>query len=226
MTDKFMKSAARSFFIGVFLCASLFVFYGQIHAQDANLTETVETTTAGDEDNPYLQQNSAATATRKPVPSSSIEPAPQGQVLQAVDPQSPQLGTFEPGEPSWRVDAEVTQVGRNAERARQLIYWVVNHPPIYNVPQIAQAWAFTRNVAYVLVVFVIVGLALQLVISSRSIGQTFSGISLGMERVNLLSIIMRVVLILAFITFSYITVRLMVEGSEVMSRFFIEQLGV
>lgn len=222
-----MKATARSFFIGVFLFVCLLVFSAHTHAQEATPDGTITTTTAGDEDNPYLQEKTVATPIRKPTTHVSPRPTEaKGKVLNAaITPQTPQLGTFTPGEPNWRIDAEVTQVGRNAERARQLIYWVVKHPPIYSVPQIAQAWAFTRNVAYVLVVFVIVGLALQLVISSRSIGQTFSGISLGMERVNLLSIVMRVILILAFITFSYISVRLLVEGSEVMSRFFIEQLG-
>lgn len=222
-----MKSAARSFFVGVFLCVYLFVFHIQIHAQDTTPSTTVvQATTAGDEDNPYLQKNPSVSPTRKPV--SSISPAPtksKGQVLAGNDTNTPELGTFTPGEPNWQVDSEVTQVGRNAERARELIYWVVTHPAIYKVGQIAQAWAFTRNVALILVVFVIIGLALQLVISSRSIGQTFSGISLGMERINLLSIIIRVTLILIFIFFSYIFVRGIIEVSDVTSQFFIEKLG-
>lgn len=130
-----------------------------------------------------------------------------------------------PGEPNWQIDAEVTQVGRNAERARQFIFWVVKHPPIFNVPQIAQAWAFSRNVAYVLIIFVLIGLALQLVISARGIGPTFSGISLGTERINITTIIIRVVLIFAFVTFSYITVLLLIQMTENVSRFFIERLG-
>src|SRR3990167_7252754 len=91
-----------------------------------------------------------------------------------------QLNSFIPGEPNWDFDPEVTQVGRNAERARQFIYWTVTHPPIFNAPVLGQTWAFTRNVAYVLTVFVIIGLALQLVLSSRTVGPIFSGISIGM----------------------------------------------
>jgi hypothetical protein len=218
-----MKLPARYLFIGFFFCVLFALSTHVLHAQDVP-TDSIQTTQAGDEDNPYLQNTTAIPLLQ---PTKSV-----GKVLEAattptptIDPASPQLSSFEPGEPNWKIDAEVTQVGRNAERARQLIYWVVTHPPIYNVPQIAQAWRFSTYVAYALVVFVIIGLALQLVISSRSIGPTFSGISLGMERVNLFTVIIRVVLILAFITFSYIIVRLLVEGSEVMSRFFIERLG-
>lgn len=133
--------------------------------------------------------------------------------------------TLAPGEPDWRVDAEVTQVGKNAERARELIYWVVKHPLIVKVPVIAKIWAMVRNVAYALSLLVIIGLALHLIIAVRNIGPTFSGISLGLERMTLFRILVRIAAILLFITFSYILMRLVIEGAEVLGRFFIEYLG-
>ena len=76
-------------------------------------------------------------------------------------------------------------------------------------------WAFVRNVSYVLSVLVIIGLALHLIMATRTI--CVLSISLGLE-VNLMNIII-VIVILLFITFSYILVRGVVEGSEVVSRF-------
>ncbi|MBI4130835.1 hypothetical protein HY468_05955 [Candidatus Roizmanbacteria bacterium] len=147
--------------------------------------------------------------------------------VQAQTPTPTPIGILQPlpGEANWQFDAEVTQVGRNAERARQLVYWVFTNPPVFNAAVLAQTWAFTRNVAYVLTLLVIIGLALHLVLSARRTGPIFSGISLGMEQLNLTTIILRVVGILLFITFSYLIVRGLIEGSEIMSRFFIERLG-
>src|SRR3989338_2634464 len=126
---------------------------------------------------------------------------------------------FPPGQPNWQFDPETTQIGRNAERARQLVYWVYSHPPRFNVPVLAEANALVRNITYALTVLVIIGLALHLVIANRTIGPTFTGISIGMEKLNVQRIIFRVVAILIFVTFSYVIVRGMIEAAEISSQF-------
>ena len=157
----------------------------------------------------------AQTPTNTPVPTASPTPTPTKSVQNGSS-----LGV-----PDWQFDAEVTQVGKNAERARQLVYWVIKHPLIFKVPVIAKVWAAVRNVAYAMSLLVIIGLALHLVVSVRNIGPTFSGISLGLERLTLFRILFRLAAVLLFITFSYVLMRLLIESAEVLGRFFIERLG-
>lgn len=142
----------------------------------------------------------------------------------AVFVAAPAFAQFTPGQPHWQFDPETTQVGRNAERARELIYWVYSNPPIYSVDVLASTWALVRNITYALTLLVIIGLALHLVLTARKIGPTFTGISLGMERLNLANIVVRVVAILIFITFSYVIVRGFIEGAEITTKF-IQTIG-
>jgi hypothetical protein len=139
-------------------------------------------------------------------------------------PNSP-MPTVAIGEPNWVFDATVTQVGKNAERARQLIYWTLTHGVLFNAPIVRQTWIITRNIAYLLTAFVIIGLAIHLVLSRKSIGPTFTGISFGYDRVSLATIVFRVTMILLFITFAYVLVLGLIQLSEIMSQFFIKQLG-
>jgi hypothetical protein len=138
---------------------------------------------------------------------------------------TPTLAIALPGEANWVVDPEVTQVGRNAERARQFIYWVVKHRPVLDAPILAETWVIVRNISFLLVVFVIVGLAVQLVLSRQIHGPTFSGISIGFDKITLFSVGVRVFMILAFIIFSFVLVKFLIQLSEVSSNFFIERLG-
>lgn len=139
--------------------------------------------------------------------------------LTLVKVSAPVAAQFTPGQPHWQFDPETTQVGRNAERARELIYWVYTHPPIYNVEVLSELWIIVRNITYALTLLVIIGLALHLVLTARRIGPTFTGISIGMERLNLSNIIVRIIAILIFVTFSYIIVRGFIEGAEIATKF-------
>ncbi|MBI4129751.1 hypothetical protein HY468_00375, partial [Candidatus Roizmanbacteria bacterium] len=108
----------------------------------------------------------------------------------------------------WQYDPSVTELGKNAERARQLVFWVFSHEPVHSAPVLAQMWGFSRNMAYVFVLFTIIFLALHLVLSQKNIGPVFSGISLGYDiNLNLQKIVFRIVAVLIFITFSYMLVR-------------------
>lgn len=217
-----MNISARIFGFGVFFLWSAF-FAHQIYAQEQNGTPpSIPTDISVDEsDNPYLQEPSPSPEpTHLPTPSVGIAVAPAGQVLgSGTGPES----TI--GQASWVIDPVVTQVGRNAERARQFIYWVVTHSPVYNVPQIYQAYFFVQRLTWVLAIFVIIGLAIQLVLTRKSIGPTFSGISIGFDQVTIATIVIRMVLILSFIFFSYNIMLGFIQASDAMSNFFISRLG-
>ncbi|MBI4136632.1 hypothetical protein HY469_01065, partial [Candidatus Roizmanbacteria bacterium] len=227
-----MKCTARLVLVGLFLVVVAVFSAQQTFAQESTgVDETIPTDQTVDEsDNPYLQPSPSVSPARTVSPTRTTinpSPSPEGQVLQAEatpTPGSLQLGTI-PGEPSWILDAEVTQVGRNAERARQFIYWVVTHSPVYNVPQIYQAYFFVQRITWIMAVFVIIGLAIQLVLTRKSIGPTFSGISIGFDRITIATIVMRMILILSFVFFSYNILLGFIQGSEAMSNFFISRLG-
>ena len=54
----------------------------------------------------------------------------------------------------WVFDTEITVLGQNADRARQMLWWVFSHPGIHAAPVLAQLWAFSRNIVYVFIVLV------------------------------------------------------------------------
>lgn len=124
---------------------------------------------------------------------------------------------------NWVYSPEVTEVGKNADRARQLLFWVMSHPPVYSAPVISEMWAVTRNVAYAFVVLTIIMFAVGFVMAQRR-GGSFNGISLGGGG-GFGSIIFKLAVILLYITFSYILVLLIIQLSEVIMRFFIERVG-
>lgn len=127
----------------------------------------------------------------------------------------------------WQEDPVVTEVGRNSERARQLLFWVVSHPSIFTAPVLGQMWAFSRNVVYVLVILVIVALGLGLILSRRSggLGPIFSGVSPPFFGLNLPSVFFKVAAAVFYITFSYVLLLGLIQVGEILMRFFIETLG-
>lgn len=128
---------------------------------------------------------------------------------------------------TWAFDPDVTEVGKNSERARQLLWWVFSHPAIHTAPVLAQMWAITRNIVYIFVILVIVALGLGLILSSRkgNLSAIFSGISSPVAGLNLAGIFIKVAMVLLYVTFSYILILAFIQVSEIMMRFFIENVG-
>lgn len=128
---------------------------------------------------------------------------------------------------TWAFDPEVTEVGKNSERARQLLWWTMSHPGIHTTPVLAQLWAISRNIVYIFIILVIVALGLGLILSSRKnrLGPVFSGISNPVAGLNLPSVFMKVAMILIYVTFSYILILALIQISEILMRFFIENVG-
>src|SRR3989338_503936 len=128
---------------------------------------------------------------------------------------------------TWEFDPIVTEVGKNADRARQLLWWVFQHPGIHTAPVIAQIWAIARNIVYVFVVMVIVAFGVSLILGRRrgAIGPVFSGITSPIFGVNIPIIFFRIAGILIYVMFSYIIIVALIQTSDIIMRFFIETVG-
>jgi hypothetical protein len=132
-----------------------------------------------------------------------------------------------PGQnPSWVYDAEVTEVGKNAERSRQFLFWVLSHPAVNTAPVFVKLWGITRNIAIVFVVLVIVAFGIGLILSRRagSIGPILGGNSSPFLGANIPRIFLKLISILLYIMFSYILVLGVIQVGEVAMRF-IKSLG-
>lgn len=116
----------------------------------------------------------------------------------------------------WVEDADVTAQGKSNDRARQFIYWVVTHPAIDNHPVLTRVWSTARNLSYFLVIFTAALLGLGIIIGQRTNFET--GIKLWPAITKILSSIF-------YIAFSATIIITIVQLSEVMMKFFIENLG-
>ncbi len=162
---------------------------------------------------PVLAQT-ATPAPTLPAATPTITPTPAGGLSGGLVPTVP-VG--------WVESPAITEVGRNAERARELLGWTFSHPPIYNHPILASMWTVSRNVAYVFVVFTIVMFAVGFVMAQRR-GGTFNGISFAGNS-QIISVLFKIAGVLLFITFSYYVLLLIMQSSELLMRFFIERVG-
>ena len=131
------------------------------------------------------------------------------------------------GSATWEFDSQVTEVGKNADRARQLLWWLFQHPGIHTAPVIAQIWAFSRNMVYIFIVLVIIAFGISLMLGKRrgSLGPVFSGISSPVLGVNVPSIFLKIAMLLLYVTFSYILIVALIQTSDITMKFFIEFVG-
>jgi hypothetical protein len=113
----------------------------------------------------------------------------------------------------WREDAEVTEVGRNAERARELLYWLFFHPSLdYQSAGIREIWVIARNIVYLLfiIVLVIAGIFLMF----------FKG-----RGFNITPWIPKLIALIVFATFYYVFVLGLVALGDMVMQFFIKIAG-
>jgi hypothetical protein len=115
----------------------------------------------------------------------------------------------------WVRDEKVTEQGKADERARQFIYWVISHPSIDNHPTILSIWRLTRNITYFLIIFVVAVLGLGYIIGQRT--QFNFGIQIWPS-------IYKTLFILLYVTFSATIVIFLIQISDILMKFFIENL--
>ena len=116
----------------------------------------------------------------------------------------------------WIEDPEVTAQGKSNDRARQFIYWVTTHAAIDNHPVLTKIWGTTRNLSYFLVILTAALLGLGIIIGQRTNFET--GIKLWPAITKILTAIL-------YIAFSATIVITVIQLSEIMMKFFIENLG-
>lgn len=119
-----------------------------------------------------------------------------------------------PGVAQWVFDPEVTEVGKNADRARQLLWWVFSHPGISTAPVLVEMWSVSRNIVFIFVILVIVAFGFSFILLRRRA-----------TTINIPPILIRIGGILLYVTFSYLIVLALIQISEITMRFFIENVG-
>lgn len=116
----------------------------------------------------------------------------------------------------WIEDPDVTAQGKSNDRARQFIYWVTTHTAINNHPVLTKIWGTARNLSYFLVILTAALLGLGIIIGQRTNFET--GIKLWPAITKILSAIL-------YIAFSATIVITVIQLSEIIMKFFTENLG-
>jgi len=116
----------------------------------------------------------------------------------------------------WIEDEAITSQGKSNDRARQFIYWVMTHNAIDNHPVLTSIWGTARNLAYLFTILFAALLGLAIIIGQRTSYDT--GVKLWPAVTKILSSLL-------YISFSATIIILTVQLSEVLMKFFIENLG-
>ncbi|MBW7960492.1 hypothetical protein H3C65_03310 [Patescibacteria group bacterium] len=116
----------------------------------------------------------------------------------------------------WTDDTQVTIEGRAKERARQFIYWVMNHPSIDNHPVLIKVWSTARNLSYFLVILTAALLGLGIIVGQKTNFDT--GVRVWPSVIKIFTSIL-------YIAFSATIVISIIQLSDVLMKFFIENLG-
>lgn len=125
---------------------------------------------------------------------------------------------------AWEFDAEVTEVGRGAERARELLYWVMTHPTDYTNPGIRILWQGVRNSVYLFFILVIVMVGVTtMVFRGQWISIGVGLVTWGEEKLG--KWIPRLVGLIIFATFSYLITVALANLADLLMGFFIRHYG-
>lgn len=116
----------------------------------------------------------------------------------------------------WVEDPEITSQGKSNDRARQFIYWVVTHSAIDNHPVLTQVWTTARNLSYFLVILTAALLGLGIIIGQRTNFET---------GIKLWPAVTKILLSIFYIAFSATIVFTVIQLSEILMKFFVENLG-
>lgn len=127
----------------------------------------------------------------------------------------------------WKFDPVVDEVGKNSERARELLYWVFSHPASNRVAVLAKMWSISRNIVYLFFLLVLAAGGIGFIVAKRqgSIGPIFSGVSPPFFGFQIPSFILKVAVLLFYVTFSYVFVLGLMEFAQILMNFSIRTLG-
>ena len=116
----------------------------------------------------------------------------------------------------WVEDSDITIQGKADDRARQFIYWAVTRTAIDNSPVLKSIWTGMSTIALVFTLIVAAVLGMGLIIGQR---MQFN------FRLKIWPIVFKIVAAILWITFSAAIILILIQFSEVMMKFFIENLG-
>jgi hypothetical protein len=116
----------------------------------------------------------------------------------------------------WTLDQEVTSQGKANERARQFVYWTLSKNAIDNHPSLRIIWNTTSGVALFLFILVSALFGLGLIVGQQSNFQM---------KVQVWPIVSKIFMGLLYIVFSYAIVIFLIQLSDILMKFFIENLG-
>lgn len=116
----------------------------------------------------------------------------------------------------WIEDPEITAQGKANERARQFVYWAMNRSAIDDAKVLKDIWNITRNIAYFFTLFIAALFGIGFIVSKKTNFQA---------NIKVWPTIVKIVLMLLYISFSASIVLLLIQLSEVFMKFFVENLG-
>lgn len=117
----------------------------------------------------------------------------------------------------WVSDPDVTALGKAGERSRQFLYWTLTHRSIDDHPVILAVWSFAKNIVYFFLLIIAAIFGLGIIIGQRA---NFN------LKIEVWPLILKIILLLLYVTFSARIVLLVIQLSDTMMLFFIERLGV
>lgn len=168
---------------------------------------------------PSVYAQTATPAVAAPTLAPTATPTPVGT------PKIGDGGKIEGGD--WRFDPVVTEIGKNSERARELLYWTLSHPARNRAQVLAQMHSISRNIVYLFFLLVLAAGGIGYITAKRGgkVGPIFSGIASPFFGFELPSFILKIAVLLLYVTFSYVFVLGMVEFAQILQNFFIKTLG-
>lgn len=116
----------------------------------------------------------------------------------------------------WMEDPEVKAQGQSNERARQFMSWVLSKNAIDDHPTIKAVWNITRNLAYFFVILLAAIFGIGLIVGRRT---NFD------FKIKIWPSVGKIIGSLLFITFSASLILLFIQLSELLMKFFMENLG-
>ncbi|HLL60358.1 MAG TPA: hypothetical protein VK338_01450 [Candidatus Nitrosocosmicus sp.] len=156
--------------------------------------------------------------TKEPIPSPTYEACFQNWGCPVMKDEAGNERTVfcEPGKDKWVYDPEVTELGKGGDRARQFVYWALNTKSLDNSSALKMLWATSRNIMYALLIIVAIMMAAGIIIGQRA---NFD------FKVKVWPLILKLALLLLYVTFSYTIVLLLIQLSDILMQFFIKNTG-
>jgi len=116
----------------------------------------------------------------------------------------------------WIEDPEITIQGKSDERARQFLYWVLNTNVSDQAPVLQAIWNYSSVIALVGVVLIAVIFGIGYIVSQRT-DYDF--------KIRIWPTVIKIGTMLLYIAFSSALVFMLIQFSEIMMKFFIDNLG-